>query len=161
MTTVGTGKQARVWAVGGIVLGLAIAGALAICTGKANAGFRRDGGVVVSATGAYGAMGAARDSTDGNQMVQCVIDGTDSTAPGQPSPAKGTLMVTCTMVDPTGQNGTKVCVSASPTIIAAAQAIGDSRVSFTVKPPGPGGGDRECATISVTNSSAFSPKEMP
>jgi hypothetical protein len=112
--------------------------------GAARAGYRNNQQVIVDTSSrvAYGTMGAARNSSDSNQMLACAIFGS----------ATSSLEAYCFATD---QNGASLsCHSLNSNVIAAAQHAGsDSYIYFVADSSG------TCTTVDVYNGSEYQPKQ--
>jgi hypothetical protein len=122
---------------------------LALLVGGALAGAKYNNAVYVSQSGryAYGAMGAARNSSDTNQLISCAI--------GQISSTSEVLTGWCAAQD---ANGTYVVCGFTNQSVAAFQKVlatqtPDSYYSFGWDANG------NCTYLYVSNESNYEPKK--
>lgn len=157
-------RKRLLYATGAAVVALGAVLGVVLFAGSAQAGRRADSFVGLSADGlaAWGSMGSARGTiTDTAQFVRCEVVGSDLSPPGSLPIVPGPLTAKCVFADSTATTGgagtgpgTRMCITGNPSVIAAIQSAGDSRVFVQLK-----AGSNECSMVSVINSSEYGSKQ--
>jgi hypothetical protein len=122
---------------------LSIAGAVAAISLTASAGRRTNTNVIIypGNTGATGAMGTVRNSTDTKQLIGCELTG-----------SANSQSVNCYARDSLGHDLN--CWTDLPNVVEAAKALSsDSLIAFYVQ-------DGYCTQLTVSNLSELPPKKL-
>ena len=116
--------------------------ALTLATAEpARAGYKSATTVYVHSSGAWGDLGAVRNSPDTLQSLYCRLT----------SLASGSNQVVCYAMDTAGNQA--FCWTSAPNLVDTVRGLnGDSRLAFTYYP------DNTCERIEVTVSSVAPPK---